>query len=177
MKKRGQFFLIAAVVIIVIIVGLGVVYNSVSSSREEVAIYELSDEISAEASQIVDSGVFNSLEQVQINENIESLAKLYAASKTDADEILFIYGDRSQIHVLNWTKIDAGSVGIGVGGDEIGELILNKESSSGTITPSGNKAEIRLSPKLTQEFEITSGQNFYIILKRNVGADTYVSPP
>src|SRR3989344_2736787 len=56
MNKRGQFFLIAAVVIAGILIGLGAVYVSLSSQKEDRIVYDLTKEISYEASRVIDKG-------------------------------------------------------------------------------------------------------------------------
>jgi len=76
MVKKGQVFLIAALVIVSILIGLGAIYNTVNVSAEDIQIYDLSDEISFEASQVLDSGVFHGTDKGKIEENRTDKGKI-----------------------------------------------------------------------------------------------------
>jgi len=70
-KKRGQVFLIAALITIAVLAGLVTIYNRASSSVEDVTVFDLSEEIILEASQVIDSGIFNTISDTQISKNLE----------------------------------------------------------------------------------------------------------
>src|SRR3989344_5796941 len=109
MKKRGQFYLVAALVIIGVIASLATVYNSVKVSEEDISVYDLSEEINFEALQLLDSGLFNNLEEEEIEIFITNLTQYYSTLNPDTD-IVVIYGDKREVKVIAYTIQERGEV-------------------------------------------------------------------
>lgn len=77
MKKRGQFYLVAALVIIGLVIGLSAVYNTIKVSQEDKTIYFLYEEVNTESSRVIDQGVYNSLSQQEIETRLVTLIRSY----------------------------------------------------------------------------------------------------
>lgn len=63
-NKKGQFFILAAVILAVIIIGLGVVYNTVSVSESSNKFYSYSDQLKKETGAVVDYSLYSGTAKV-----------------------------------------------------------------------------------------------------------------
>jgi|SRR3989344_1118699 len=165
MQKRGQFFLIAAIVIIIILLGLAAVYNSVRTNQEDLRVYDLSEEINYESSQVIQRGIFNSLDETELAQNVEDLSNTYAKANPESD-IIVVYGSGSQVNLLIYNSTQTGEIGIDTGNSGASQaiytrkvIILNSEIESGNLTINiGN---------IPYTFDLRPGQNFYIVLRKD----------
>lgn len=92
MKKRGQFFLIAALLISGIAIGFSTLYNSAYVERADTQVYDLSEELYAELQQTYDSGTVRGDNQEVIQANLKQLAEYYQSQNPDSTFVIF-YGD------------------------------------------------------------------------------------
>ena len=172
-KKRGQFFFIAALVIVAILFGLGTVYTSIKSQKEDQSIYDLSKEISIEASQVIDNGVFLAISQEKINENIENLTHYYAELNPNTD-LVFIYGNQSLVYLLLYNNTIQGSVGISSGGSPANLQVVGRNTQKSTLSNT-DKVTVILPKNINYHFNISQGQNFYIVIKRERANDRTIA--
>ncbi|MEK6934021.1 MAG: hypothetical protein AABW75_04040 [Nanoarchaeota archaeon] len=84
MKRRGQFFLIAALIIISIIMGFSVIYNSAAANKPDTKAARLAETIKYEGIQVINNGYINEKDS-SIPENINSLVKVYAQSNPEIE--------------------------------------------------------------------------------------------
>ena len=166
MSKRGQFFLIAAVVIVIIVIGLGVVYNFVTTSEEDKSVYDLSKELNYESAQIIDNGVFNSRTKEDIAKNLENLSTVYAEANPLSD-IIIVYGNTTQVTLLKYNNSNAGEISISTGGSPVNLAVtIIRTLTKGTVNPTDEKVTVSLKG-IDKEFSLREGENFYIILKKD----------
>ena len=91
-QKKGQFFLIAALVIVVIILGLASIQVSTKVSKENVRIYDLTNEIDLEGKSVVDHGVFADKTPAEVEDYMEELLTYYVETNPDSN-FAIVYGD------------------------------------------------------------------------------------
>lgn len=170
MDKKGQFFLIATVVIVGILVTLAAVNISVKTPPDKnAAFYDLSKEIDYESSKLIDYGVYKGREG-DINKLITSLMSNYSAAHPDT-EFLFVYGNEDGATSTQYNLVQSGSESIGGATSyqhEIDVSYPNTEVSQGTIHVTINKTE-------TLDFDLSPGENFYIVLTKETGEETLVA--
>lgn len=164
MNKRGQFFLIAALVVIVTLTGLNTVYNHLYSSPEDNSAKNLAKEVNYELKQTIDSGFYNQLSEENITKNINSTLNIYSSLHPDTEFALF-YGSQSDAlspnlgfriyHSINESR------------REIKTLRMN------FISP--NQVNINLDEADNYLFNITQGQNLFIIVKTKNNQERIVS--
>ncbi len=174
MNKRGQFFLIAALVIVAILVGLGTVYTSVKTQKEDQSVYDLSSEINEEASFVLDNGVFYATSPQQVSTNIENLTNFYAAANPGSN-IIVVYGNSTVLNIIYYNNTETGDVGVSSGGADAALTIRARNVQKGTLIPHQQNVTVALSEDATYNFEITSGQNFYLIIKKDREDETIVA--
>ncbi len=188
MKKRGQFFLIAALIIAVIIFGLRASYVSLSSPAEDTRIYDLSEEINFESSQVIDSGVVEGQGEEQIYNNLKELTKSYAELNPNSDLAVY-YGNETEIKAVSYETSSSGEVGFNLGGTQTGFTTIKnrnvreaKYSSTDFLCSlSGNcQKKVRLILKgnndkdYNYDFKLKKGQNFFIVIKKEKGDERIV---
>lgn len=169
MEKRGQFFLIAALVIVAIIFSLGVIYISTKTVKEDITVLDLSKEISYEGSQVIDNGVYTGGD---IDQRITELVGYYSEKNQDSD-IMIVYGSSEGVKILEYLRT-AHSVGISTGGPPSSIQVRQRVLEGMSRIPVGDKIEVPFGES-TYEFDLKEGQNFYIIIKKEKGAETIVA--
>jgi len=117
MSKKGQFFLVAALVIVIVIVGLGTIYVSTQFPEEDAHVYDLSEEINFEASQVIDNGILTA-NQDEIQAKIENLTDTYSKLNPNSD-LFIVYGNQSEVTVLYYNRTKIGNIGITTGGPDL----------------------------------------------------------
>jgi hypothetical protein len=172
MMKRGQFFLVAALIIVIFIVGLASIYTSVNTADEDRGVYDLSEEFNYEGKQVIDYGVFSGSTEEEIIIYVKELAKYYGESNPDKG-IIIVYGNRNTARVLEVVETSTG--GWGIGGAEEGTGTTDVEET--IITNQGESVEVVIDESSEPiQFELNEQtQNFYIIISKSSGQDTYVA--
>src|SRR3989344_1063007 len=99
MQKRAQFFLIAAFVIVVLILQLSTVYISTQIRKEDRTVYELSDEIDYEVSQIINNGIFQDADDPTVLGRVKEVMAFYAKTNPESDIVIY-YGDKDNLKAL-----------------------------------------------------------------------------
>ncbi len=176
MNKRGQFFLIATIVIAGLIVGLSLIQISTKAPKEETAIYDLSREIGFESNKVIDYGVFNSVSQAQLSNNLTSLLDYYAAISPET-EVMVIYGNENSLQGVYYTE-KADSTGLSTGtGSSMKVLDISSTSQNITkyISVYGERIKVDINENISYEFDLKSGENFYIVLEKKKGEEKIVA--
>jgi hypothetical protein len=160
MKKRGQFFLIAALIIVSVIITLGLVYNEVTTSNEDQTVYDLSSEIRDEGARVIDHGTFNSLNDSNVTDHLKNLLSDYSILHPDKD-IFIIYGDERNVGYFNYSHAYVGSTNIGSAGNPI----WRESEDKGSIRPTDGEVIAYLGNE-TYTFNLRKGYNFYLIVEK-----------
>jgi len=174
MNKKGQFFLIAALVIIGIILGLATRYNTVKVSEEDRTVYDLSNEILFEATQVIDNGIFKEIDEGTISDRIENLTDFYSNRNPDSD-IIVVYGNKRSLTVIFYNKTETGSIGITIGNPVVFQTFTKDKLKRDGLT--GEDVTVDLGLETTYDFTLRPGQVFYIIIKKEKSGERFVSAP
>lgn len=177
MNKKAQFFLIAALIISAVILTLGRKYASGSAPEESTLVYDLSDEIYYETSQVIDNGAFQGKSEDEISAEISTLAKYYADSNPDSD-IVVLYGNSEKIKEVSYQnsldqKVQVRDV-LDQGLSKQGSAVKNIEKDSQNIAvdieflDKVNSEEMGKKIKIRKNFKIQKGQNFYLVIRKKV---------
>ncbi|MBU0977654.1 MAG: hypothetical protein KKD18_04515 [Nanoarchaeota archaeon] len=181
MNKRGQFFLVAALVIISIAYGLSMIYTSIETPGEDNSIYDLTKEIKYESGAVVDSGIFNAETEEEMDANVQNLTDHYGSANLGSD-LIFIYGNRTNMTALFYTTTDTGSIGVDLGTGtgfthEVDQV--RKFSSTFEIPSEDNSVTIVLDESQSEEvrytFDVKPGEMFFVILKKEKQGEQFVS--
>jgi hypothetical protein len=161
MQKKGQMYIVAALIIASLIIGLSSIYNYARSTKEDTSIFDLSKEIDYETSRVIDSGVFN---QENFSINVDSISKYYADLNPHSELITLTGNLESSEIIAHHYKLDqTGTVCIQTGACS-GLNFFTKIKQTPIQIPSGNQVQVVLDQGETYDFELKTGENFYIVL-------------
>lgn len=158
MKKRGQFYLLAAFIIVIILFGTAAITNR-SSKKEYSVVYDLSKEIDLEGALLKEYGVVS---RNSISETFENFLTRYSEYVSDPTvEMYFIYGDSSSIFLT--AKSSLGSISSGDTNIEI-EGVTKKEIT--TTNKNGGKITLDFGngkKEFSKNFDVEEGEYFYYV--------------
>ena len=150
MEKTGQFYILAATVIAVILAGLITIVNFALVKPEPVQFYDLSKQLEREAGQVIEYGVYNDKDVASYVDNFVKNEFLpYAHEKDPNIGVIYIYGNASQLVIVNYGKNDAGIV------SEVNKTVLyGSEANSTSQINMILDPETRVSKKIFEEKSI-----------------------
>ena len=167
-RKRGQFYLIAAVIIIALISGLAVVTNY-SIKKTGYDMDYAGRELSIESEKVLDYGLLNSLNLKSLMENFTKTYSNYS----DADEIYFIFGNLNEVTVAGYKKLDSGSILVDVGNGNRTITLSKGVYNSLNFSVANGSIEVTAGG-IEYNFTLYNGENFFFILSKEVEEEKYI---
>jgi hypothetical protein len=171
-NKKAQFYLMAAIIIIGIIILLSTITNYVVTRKEPVKIYDLGEEFKEEGARVVDYGIYHDspLETrtpVKLISNLSEYFATYSEEKDPGAELVFVYGNSTNMTTITYTSVPTGEVKLFVGTTDVnieGDLTKKKEEKNFVWDTSN--VEVKL---LEQEydFKLHEGENFFFVISKN----------
>ena len=179
MNKRGQIYIIIAVVIIGVIAGLLVVSNYVASNKEPVKFYDLSEELGVESEKVINYGVYNSVDTDILINNFTDTYSDYFDAMAGKSEMVFAYGNETKMNSIIYSNVSNGRISVGIGEKQ---TFLDVEGKSKTKTSwnpillpeLGNYVLVNVTGS-SYKFVLNKGENFFFVLTKKIGNDTYVT--
>jgi hypothetical protein len=172
--KRGQFYLVAAVVIVMILVGMAGVRTYANAKPEPRQIQDISSELNEEGARIIDYGIYSreNLTRILNNFSDEEFAP-YFLKKTEATNIVLVYGNSSDLYSVQYNPSYTGSVYATIGG-------IAPSWQSSTIIPNRTKVdtstgevEIEVLEK-NFKFKVRENEMFYFIISQEKDDEIYI---
>ncbi len=162
LNKSGQFYLIAAIVIITLIVGFFLVSNS-SKKKEQVRVYELSDQLKIEGQKVVDYSIANN------NQKIKEFTKNFSDYAGRDISITYVIG--------NYSTSGVSTV--------INNLEVFRYNSSGqfenvsyyvvnNLAIGGGNLTLPLNG-INYSFVVYPSENFYFVMTQTLNGEIYVA--
>lgn len=170
MKKRGQFFLIAAIIIVMILVGLIGFINYTHFEKED-SMKELQEELENEITYTLNYGAINDLSDNEFNILFKNLSSIYINKSSDKTNI-FLYGKAPGAITAKGKNSEDLNISINVDGaesilkDGIGEFEKG-------YTLSGNLIYINISEN-QYTFAFNEGQNFKYFIAKYEGREKII---
>ncbi len=198
MKKRGQFFILASVIAVVIIFSfLGLVVFKKSTPTK---VYDLGKNFKFEVSEIIAKGKIKEIsgENINIIEYLDNITHEYLKYSLTRDpniEIIYVYGNSSQVVVYNFGDKDIyvcnGGCQLLTGGrknlsntlalGEIKQKVIREAHEYRNILdyirrsfPTSGKIIINIS-NYNYTFYLSENEQFYLILKTKKENETITS--
>jgi hypothetical protein len=195
MKKRAQFFLLAAVIISVVVISLGVTLNKATVNREPKNFYDFSYEVRRETGAVMDYELYTNFSS---DANLDSFVDLLSRDIIDKDSdanFLFVYGDKTGISIRNY-----GKESVGAGGEEVpgaGRRVQNFVTLYGSNlnveVPFDNYSDKAGETKLSRQqltdvdsitidvgdqevdFKVTEQKRVLFVIQKEIGNEKFVS--
>lgn len=175
MNKRAQYFLIAALLLSGVILTIGKVYVSSKIEKEGLRVYDLSDQIQYESSQVIDNGLFAQKSSQETKEQLKNLTSYYAQLNPDSD-IDIIYGNLSSLSLIEYNLTSSSTI------DK--QIQTNTSSQEGTgfsISPEkrlkikiANTNEEGSIRAIENELALEEGQNFYLVVRKKIRGEDII---
>ncbi len=167
LKKKAQFYLMAAIIIIGIIIVLSAITNYIITREEPVKIYDLSEEFKEEGSRVVDKGIYTGVDDLN---NLMDKFSVYSEEKDRGSELVFVHGNKQEIKTVTYTSIKTGDVKLTLPGNQFtipGPEV--KEKQVETRVPDPNLFDEVSVELMGQEydFELHEGENFFFVISKN----------
>jgi len=176
MKKRGQFYLIAAVIIIALIIGFVVIQNYSKERVEYTTIYGLEEGLEIESAKVLDYGIYSELNSTQMINLLKGFTEAYA-EYAQLDRLYFIFGNSEQISVAGYHDLEDDTILVDIGGANATELIIKKKEYKKEDYPAQETditTVIITINNIEYKFDLKPGENFYFILMINFKGEQYV---
>lgn len=182
MNKKAQFFIIAALIISGIILTFGKVYTSSTIEKEALKVYDLSNQIQYETSQVIDNGIFNEKSPIAIKEELKNLTAYYASLNPDSS-ISLLFGNSSDIFLIEYNLSSSKVIEVKVGAFPVESNLApgaSFEASSQSIkikiqTLGKSPDSSTESKNIEHSLIIDSEQVFYIVIRKKAkGQDVIV---
>jgi len=163
-NKKAQFYLVAAIIIVMIISGIASVKTYAIITSEPKSIQEVSGELREENPRIVDYGIYNDKEITKIVENFNSNFSEYFLKKTENANIVFIYGNKTDLYSIQYNNFSTGSVFATVGGSAPTWANPTYISNITRLTSLyGDSVNVNILNR-NFSFNITSNEMFYFVI-------------
>jgi len=166
MKKRGQFYLVAAIIIVVIVMSLVVVTNY-STKQEYTDLNSLADEIQIEAANTLDYSVNLGESDSQTINRMQNFSQEYINLESGSKDIYFIFGTPSNITINGYQK-NPHTISLN------GSIVTNDRGFFvGSVNPGADATNLKIDSN-TYNFKLGDGQSFYFVLSKDIGGGNYV---
>jgi hypothetical protein len=177
MNKRGQFFLVAAIIIIGFIVSIATATNTIKVGPDNEAFYDLSKEVGFETKRVLDYGVYTPTEEGTFELTRDFLEQY--ADYLAQDQVVFIYGDSSELQALNFEgNIEEGFVGIstGIGIEPTGIILYDLIGRPLTLNHDlpNNRVIVDVNG-INYDFDLREGQDFFFVIVKHEDGEKFVA--
>ncbi|MBS3079723.1 hypothetical protein J4218_06385 [Candidatus Pacearchaeota archaeon] len=171
--KRAQFYLLAAVIVVLVIMSLSsVVTYSIIRSQPK-STQELSQNLRTESPNVIRYGIFNNQNMSSLMQNFTEadFANYFELSPDyDTTNITFVYGNKSELNIVNYTKEESGSTCVG----NSCSSSRTTQSEKKTFTPGpGNNITVEINGR-NYTFELQEGQIFYFVISNEQNGEIFI---
>jgi hypothetical protein len=176
MNKRGQFYIVAAIMIVLVISGLTSVATYAIAKSKPRTIFDLSSDLNEESTRIIDYGIYNNQNTDElVRQFLDEEFKPYFLQKTENTNVIFIFGNKTNLQELRYEERGTGGVSVGTreggAGLRTGEWASQIRDISGSVED--NQIEVQVF-NTTHSFELKENQMFYFVLTEEIGEEKYV---
>ncbi|MEK6945839.1 MAG: hypothetical protein AABW63_03525 [Nanoarchaeota archaeon] len=162
LNKRGQFYLIAAIVIISLIIGFFLISNS-SKKKEQVRVYELSDQLKIEGQKVVDYSIANN------DKKIKEFTKNFSDYAGKDIDIVYITGNYTVGAVTTFiNNLEVFRYNTTEMQENVNySIISNYQTGGGNLTLPLNGIDYN--------FLVYPSENFYFVMTQTLNGEKYVA--
>ena len=165
MNKRGQFYIIASIFVVMILFGMSAVSTYTVIRPETRTLPDLAVDLEREGYTLIEYGIFNKENLTQLSDSFtgEDIAE-YFLKKTNNANIIFVYGNKSDLHSLSYITVNTWNVTAGGGGWQI----HNSYSQRKKITEDDKDDDFIKVDLLDKKhfFDLRENEMFYFIIAK-----------
>jgi hypothetical protein len=175
MNKRGQFYIIAALIIVLAISGLTAVSSYTLVKPDPKVLESISSDLKLEGPKIFDSGIFSNSDPSSLFEGfIKNEFAPYFLQKTENADIVFIYGNITDLYGLKYKNEFTGTLTITIGSQaEWYQTSPFLEKMNIRIYPGDDFLKVTLLNR-TFQFKLRDNEMFYFVIGQEKEGEFYV---
>lgn len=181
--KKAQFYLIAAIIIIIALSSLTATKNYITENSKSNIIQEISLNLKKEAPKIIEYAVYHQYNQEEKEDLIKNFTSKdfaeYFLEKTNNANIIFIYGNKTSLHSIQYKKEKFGNI------QELVAIVEGDESSWDNlpggysiytkINDANSDNEIRVAVLGKNfDFDIIDSEMLYFLIIQKKGDETFI---
>jgi len=176
-NKRGQIYILAAIIMVIIIASLATTGTFASIKTTPNAITDLGSDLNKEPGEIIDYGIYSGGDiNILMDDFITSDTKFapYFLQKTDKANVVFVYGDKTNLKAVEYKEEITGTISASIGG-HIGWVQSGTFAKTIQITetsPEGNIIVRVLNNDY--EFKLRDNEMFYFIILQQKDGEVYI---
>ena len=176
MNKRGQFYILAAIIIVLAVSGIASVKTYAATKPEARKIQDIGSELSEEGLRIVDYGIYNSQNLTNLlNSFTDTEYAPYFLKKTENTDVVFIYGDKTNLWGVRYNQESTGTISATIGGGVTDWEIVNTFADRTAITDDDGDdiITVELLGK-SFDFDLKDNEMFYFLIAQGKEGETYI---
>jgi hypothetical protein len=182
MNKRGQFYIIAAIIILLAVAGIIGVKTYTSTTPKPRTIQNMGDELKKESFRIVDYGIYNGKNTNELLDKFTENYSSYFLQKTNNANVIFVYGNNTDLYAVKYDSASTGSVSADIGGggaagwNTYTNFVNKTQIIIGSLPTgtSGNKKVNVTIFKKEYDFDLKNNQMFYFVIVQEKEGEVYV---
>lgn len=161
--------------IVLVIAGIASVKNYAIVKPKPTTIEGMNNELKEESSRIVDYGIYNKENITKYLNNFTDEYASYFLKKTDNANVIFIYGNKSDLYSGKYESVSVGKVTASLGAGSI---------QWSMTAPGSNRTRINVLPTQTNvvvtifnkdyTFDLKDNEMFYFVMVQEKEGEVYV---
>jgi hypothetical protein len=183
--KRGQFYILSAIIIALVVTSVSSVITHGFVKSEPKSTKELSNALKIESNNVIKYGISNeeNIDLIMESFTQKDLIDYFALSPDfETTNITFVYGNRNELKILEYSKENTGEASLGNSGMKIRKpkMEIRKVSPEDLKRehPSrGPNDENDLTVNVSGQnynFRLEEGQTFYFVIQNYKGGEIFV---
>ena len=174
-NKRGQFYLIAAILILIVVAGIIGVKTYVTITPQPRGIQSVGSELKEESFRVVDYGIYNNKDITEYLNNFTEIYSPYFLKKTNNANIIFVYGNMTNLSAVKYEKASTGSVTANIGDlsavwNPVG---INVNRTQINVAGLGGKVNVTIFNN-SYSFDLKNNEMFYFVIVQEKEGEVYV---
>ena len=160
-SKKGQFFLVAAIIIVFVLFGMVAVTNKITTTKTEIALIDISDELKLESESTINFGISN---KTDIDLLLENFIQNYSDYLGKDNQLFFVYGTPEEASYIRYQIAETGTITLNIGGAETKITQERGAINKQELVSSENKINVTVSG-ITYNFDLKEGENFFFVIQ------------
>ncbi len=175
-NKRGQFYILAAIIIVLAVSGIASVKTYAATKPEARKIQDIGAELSEEGSRIVDYGIYNGQDLDNLLDSFtDTEFAPYFLKKTENTDVVFIYGDKTNLWGVRYNQQSTGTISATIGGASTNWGIVNTFADRTAITDTDGDGIITVDLLgKSFDFDLKDNEMFYFLIAQEKEGETYI---
>ena len=173
MNKRGQFYIVAAIIIVLAVAGIASVKTYAIVKPKPRSIESMGSELKEESFQMVEYGIHKGENITSLLNNFTSNYSEYFLKKTNKANVIFVYGNKSDLYSAKYDKVNTGRITATIGTQGTGWSMDTSFTNRTRLNVAGNSVTVTIFNK-DYSFDLRDNEMFYFVIVEEKEGEVYV---